>query len=109
MTTCALLWNGQPGRSAWAYLPPFSDQSGIVQGGLPQLYNSSVAWGDYDNDGRLDFLITGFFYDHTNYGRNVSQLWRNTGSGFIDVTASAVPGLAAVRPTPALRSSSSSP
>jgi hypothetical protein len=43
-----------------------------------------VAWGDYDNDGRLDFLLTGFLR---------SQLWRNTGSGFSNVTASVAPGL----------------
>src|SRR5947209_2435444 len=27
--------------------------------GLPGVADSSVAWEDYDNDGRLDFLITG--------------------------------------------------
>jgi hypothetical protein len=59
--------------------------------GLPGVYISSVAWGDYDNDGRLDFLLTGF-----NDGTFVSQLWRNTGSGFTDVTASVAPGLPGV-------------
>ena len=43
---------------------------------LPGLYDSAVAWGDFDNDQRLDLLITGL----TNLsGRaEVSQLWRNT-------------------------------
>src|SRR6185503_19050000 len=59
--------------------------------GLPGLYASSVAWGDYDNDGRLDFLLTGYG------GSPVSQVWRNTGSGFSNVTASVAPGLPGVR------------
>src|SRR6185369_16463983 len=40
--------------------------------GLSAVYIGSVAWGDYDNDGRLDFLLTG--YGGSPY---VSQLWRN--------------------------------
>src|SRR6185295_8750776 len=64
---------------------------------------SSVAWGDYDNDGRLDFLLAGFF--QTSYVTNgynvtvdhsISQVWRNTGNGFTNVTATVAPGLPAV-------------
>src|SRR2546425_747024 len=58
--------------------------------GLPGVAYSSVAWGDYDNDGRLDFLITGA----TNFGSSpISQLWRNTGSGFTNVPIPGLPGL----------------
>jgi hypothetical protein len=45
--------------------------------GLPEVSDSSVAWGDYDNDGRIDFLLTGY----TGSG-GVTQLWRNMGGGF---------------------------
>jgi PKD repeat protein len=34
----------------------FSEQTNIV---LPDITRSSVAWGDYDNDGDLDILMTG--------------------------------------------------
>lgn len=53
--------------------------------GLPGVEGGSVAWGDYDNDGQLDFLLTG-----TTISNNISQLWRNTGSGFTNVP---IPGL----------------
>ena len=58
--------------------------------GLPGGEFGSAAWGDFDNDGRLDFLLTGS-PDYRVSG--VSQLWRNTGSGFSNVTASVAPGL----------------
>ncbi len=59
--------------------------------GLPTVTRSSVAWGDYDNDGRLDFLLTGLTNLAT--ANAISQLWRNTGSGFTNVP---IPGLPAV-------------
>src|SRR5204862_273047 len=68
----------------------FSNVTASVAPGLPKAFRGAVAWGDYDNDGRLDFLLTGF--DPYGY-RTVSQLWRNTGSGFVDVTAAVAPGL----------------
>jgi hypothetical protein len=73
----------------------FSNVTASVAPGLPGLFSSSVAWADYDNDGRLDFLITGttnFFPDESPIYFQ-SQLWRNTGSGFSNVTASVAPGL----------------
>ena len=59
---------------------------------LPGLYDGSVAWGDFDNDGRLDFILAG----RTAGGSPISQLWRNIGNGFVNVTASVAPGLSAV-------------
>jgi hypothetical protein len=72
----------------------FTNVTSQVAPGLRGLHSGSVAWGDYDNDGRLDFLLTG----STNGGFNgaVSQLWRNTGSGFSNVTSQIAVGLPAV-------------
>ena len=45
-----------------------------------------MAWGDYDNDGRLDILLTGI--TNLNYGiPGVAEVWRNTGSGFTNINA----------------------
>ena len=52
--------------------------------GLPPAYNGSLAWGDYDNDGRLDFVLTGSLK---------LSLWHNTGNGFSNVTAILAPGM----------------
>lgn len=50
--------------------------------GLPLLSNSSVAWGDYDNDGDVDLAICGFDID----GTAVSRIYRNDGNDtFTDI------------------------
>lgn len=46
------------------------------------LEKSAVAWGDYDNDGRLDLLMSGY-----SLGIAISQVWRNTGGGFTNLNA----------------------
>src|SRR4029453_18439170 len=56
--------------------------------GLAGVSQSSVAWRDFDSDGRLDFLITGT--TNGNLSGAISQVWRNTGNGFTNVP---VPGL----------------
>jgi hypothetical protein len=43
----------------------------------------SAAWGDYDGDGKVDVLI-----GEDNAGVSRGRLMRNTGSGFVDVSAS---------------------
>jgi hypothetical protein len=74
--------------------PTFANVTATAAPGLPLAARGSVAWGDYDSDGRLDFLLTGYFYDEQrNDDIFVSQLWQNTGSGFAEVTAAVAPGL----------------
>ena len=60
--------------------PAFTNVTATLAPGLPQLWVESVTWVDYDNDGRLDLFIT-------SSDDSRSQLWRNTGSGFTNVTA----------------------
>jgi len=50
-----------------------------INAGLQGVYCSSVAWGDYDNDGDLDILLT---------GGGTSEIYRNNGnSTFTDINA----------------------
>lgn len=59
-----------------------------VNAGLPGVYYSSAAWGDYDNDGALDILLAGF--DGTN---DISQVWRNLGGGAFTNIGVPMPGV----------------
>jgi hypothetical protein len=61
--------------------------------GLPAVFTGAVAWGDYDHDGRLDFVLTGL---EAGTGRPHLSLWRNTGNGFSNVTASVAAGVPGV-------------
>jgi len=47
-----------------------------INAGLFGTDHSSVAWGDYDNDGLLDALVTGF-----NFGSYVLKVYHNNGNG----------------------------
>ena len=68
----------------------FVDQSTLFTN-LPDVQFGSVAWGDYDNDGLLDLMLTGA--DDSGF---VSKLYRNTPAGFVDESAILpdLPGLA---------------
>ena len=58
---------------------------------LPQVYASSVAWGDYDNDGYLDIAIIGTttaVADSLDLKKNVARIFHNNGDGtFTEDTA----------------------
>ncbi len=57
-----------------------------VASGLPALGQGRAVWGDYDNDGRLDILMTG---DGTNGG--TALIFHNNGDGtFTDLNAGLV-------------------
>src|SRR4030042_3081073 len=49
---------------------------------LPGVSMSSVAWGDCDNDGDLDILVTGY----SNSGL-ISKIFRNDNGTFVDINA----------------------
>ncbi|WRH67208.1 MAG: VCBS repeat-containing protein [Planktothrix sp. GU0601_MAG3] len=56
---------------------------------LPGVDYGSVAWSDYNGDGKPDLLLTG--YD--NSFNPISKLYKNTGSGFIGDTSISLPGV----------------
>ncbi len=47
---------------------------------LPGLSNSDAAWGDYNNDGKLDFIFAG----DSSSTEKAAVIYRNTGSGFAE-------------------------
>ena len=56
---------------------------------LTGLTDSAIAWGDYDNDGRLDILLMGTTYAF-DAGSFRTEVWRNTGAGFFNINAGLV-------------------
>ncbi|HSH04522.1 MAG TPA: FG-GAP-like repeat-containing protein, partial [Anaerolineae bacterium] len=70
-----------------------------IDAGLTNVQLSSVAWGDYDNDGDLDILLTG---QDTSFTR-VAQLYRNDDCSPISLTAQEpVPNAVGVAITPTI-------
>lgn len=65
----------------------FTDQKEIS---LPGIRQSSVAWGDYDNDGDLDVLMTGVTNNYT----TITKIFKNNGNNtFSDQTGIIIPGI----------------
>ncbi|ETR67503.1 MAG: hypothetical protein OMM_11526, partial [Candidatus Magnetoglobus multicellularis str. Araruama] len=62
-------------------LPVFSEDQDISLTGVS---NGSVAFGDYDNDGDLDILMT---------GSGIAKIYRNTGGSFSEDSAIALPSV----------------
>ena len=64
---------------------PFTD----INAGLTGVHWSAVAWGDYDNDGDLDILLTG----NNNFTSSIAKVYRNTGGVFAVDPAVVLPGV----------------
>ena len=64
---------------------------GEIGAGLPGVFGSSVAWGDYNNDGYLDILLTG----RTTGGSDISKIYRNNGNGALTDSGLSLPGIEA--------------
>ncbi len=56
---------------------------------LPGVSGSSVSWADYNNDGKPDFLLTGYSAS----SGPIAKLYKNTGSGFTEDTSTPLPGV----------------
>ena len=55
-----------------------NDGNGVftdIHASLLGLADGALAWGDYDNEGRLDLLVAGVNY--YNLGTAFCQVWRN--------------------------------
>jgi predicted nucleotidyltransferase len=60
-----------------------------INAGLTGILRGSAVWGDYDNDGDLDILMTGVSGGVTEYGtvNTISKIYRNDNSVFVDINA----------------------
>jgi hypothetical protein len=50
-----------------------------IKAGLPGVYSGSVAWGDFDNDGRLDLLLAGSINGGSSGA--ITRIYHNNGDG----------------------------
>jgi flagellar hook assembly protein FlgD len=83
-------WSVQAVDGAFAGSPFAAEQSFAPVRFIPQtlledLIESTGAWGDYDNDGDLDVLLTGYSLF---FGSYVSRVYRNDGGGAFATAAS---------------------
>ena len=61
-----------------------------IGAGLPLVDFCSVAWGDYDNDGKLDILLAGWCEA---LGEDITRVYRNHGDGTFTNSLAGLPGV----------------
>lgn len=62
------------------------------------LINSSIAWGDFNKDGLLDFIISGndkypFGTANAGYQKCITKIYRNIGNGYFEEVITQIVGL----------------
>jgi len=73
-------------QQSFEIFPSFTEQTSISLTGVG---NSSIAWGDYDSDGDLDILLTGWDTDN-----RISSIYKNNGGGsFTEQTSISLTGV----------------
>lgn len=80
-----IILTGQDGndRVAHLYQNDGKGKFAEVEAGIPGVHASSVDWGDYDNDGKIDLLIAGL-----NPSDNpITRVYRNNGTSWEDIGA----------------------
>ncbi|MGZ5508025.1 MAG: immunoglobulin domain-containing protein, partial [Limisphaerales bacterium] len=84
-----LLYSGFSTNTSQYFSALYRNNNGTLQDSgakLPQLLDSLGAWGDFDNDGKLDFFLAG------NESDRFAGLFRNRGSNsFVNIGGALVP------------------
>ncbi|MEW7280960.1 FG-GAP-like repeat-containing protein [Aquimarina sp. 2201CG1-2-11] len=62
----------------------------LATANLIGVQSGAVAWGDYDNDGDLDILLTGLAAGNI----NVAKIYTNNGGSFTELATANLPGIA---------------
>jgi len=82
-----ILLTGNPFGSPFPIAKIYRNDAGNfvdIAAALTGVFSSNVAWGDYDNDGDLDILLTGAADPPGTY---ISKIYRNDAGSFVDIAA----------------------
>ncbi len=73
----------------WVTSPTHGGTFTQINTSLPSFYYSSMAWGDYDNDGDLDIAVTG--HNKINESEMIGEIYRNDNGSFTAIGAGITP------------------